>query len=174
MPPCSICHFKIKELPHWLFAIWISNDTITFFGEIEITIDKFKPGHTSVLYTDVGWFIQEIYSIIDKGGFRTLEQEKEYLETKSMIDEASIFNLETHQLIKQLLHDTLDDGHDVEFTENVGWDPHYHFDILDPITKQVSDDIETKVNLINDRGSYNYYHHDIQFDVYTTKETNLI
>lgn len=50
----SVVHFKIKEIPYWLFGLWILDDkekkeyTIQFFGEKEDWIDKFKPSRTSI------------------------------------------------------------------------------------------------------------------------------
>lgn len=50
----SVVHFKIKEIPYWLFGLWILKDkekkvyTIQFFGEKIDWIDKFKPSRTTI------------------------------------------------------------------------------------------------------------------------------
>lgn len=66
---CSICIFRIKEIPEWLFGIWLTEEGFKIFGEHEELIDKFKPSKTYISYeNDIEGFMNEI---------EQLEQDKE-------------------------------------------------------------------------------------------------
>lgn len=51
----SVAHFKIKELPGWLFGVWLSYDenirnniTIQWFCQQELWLNKFKPSNSTI------------------------------------------------------------------------------------------------------------------------------
>lgn len=43
----SVCHFRLKGLPDWQFGMWHHDSGgVSFFGEHDLLIDKFKPSRT--------------------------------------------------------------------------------------------------------------------------------
>ncbi len=45
----AVCHFKLKELPDFLFGIWLyDNNKFEIFGQFELYLDKFKPSRNEV------------------------------------------------------------------------------------------------------------------------------
>lgn len=42
----AMFNFHIKECPGFLFSVWISDESLTFFAQYEKTIDKFKPSYS--------------------------------------------------------------------------------------------------------------------------------
>jgi hypothetical protein len=75
----AICHFRIKELPHWLFGIWITKHKPVIFGQIEILIDKFKPSYSELNSDDPVKFREHLQILKNKGGFFS-EEDKEVFE----------------------------------------------------------------------------------------------
>ena len=63
----AICHFKIKEIPGWLFGIWLNDERHKYdiFGEPEEFIDKFKPGATYYSYKNISEFIEKMIDVRD-------------------------------------------------------------------------------------------------------------
>lgn len=45
----TVCHFEFKQIPDWKWGIWNNgNGSLSFFGEHDLLIDKFKPSRTYV------------------------------------------------------------------------------------------------------------------------------
>lgn len=83
----SVVHFKLKECPGWLFAIWwkVEKKKISgiFFTQYEIDIDKFKPT-TSVIKHDVN--IGDYYEINATLRFIHDEPELAWYRSLNMLD----------------------------------------------------------------------------------------
>lgn len=59
--PCSVAHFRIKEIPDWRFGIWVrSPKHIELFGEHVTLVDKFKPSRTHISEWTANAFCQEL------------------------------------------------------------------------------------------------------------------
>lgn len=63
----SVCHFNIKELPGWLFGIWLGDNKnqYSIFGEPEEYIDKFKPSAVQYSYENIDEFAKQMVEIRD-------------------------------------------------------------------------------------------------------------
>jgi hypothetical protein len=138
----SICHFHLKELPHWKCGIWLSQDqkkplTYDIFAQIEICIDKFKPYASEICFNNVDEFIEEMKKIKNNGGFDTKENEEYYHEELENLEKARIVNLENYSKVYNAIKKFNKENEEIAKLEiddhNTGcWrsSPRYHFRFL--------------------------------------------
>ena len=153
LAPASICYFKLKDLPHWLFAIWLDPDRFYFLGEVELLIDKFKPNRTSICHiNDIISPIEDIYKLIESDGFLDSEQKEWYFKVKALKSKSSKFNLETYQLVKFVIEKYRDDGLNINLTD---WGsntyPRYIITLQECENQKIIDNIENELKLIDER-----------------------
>lgn len=110
----AICHFRIKELPHWLFGIWITKHKPVIFGQIEILIDKFKPSYSELNSDDPLKFREHLQILKTKGGFFSEEDKEAFWEEKKTLNKLKVANLQYYQEITKFIvnfnmaHDSMD------------------------------------------------------------------
>ena len=66
----SVCHFKLKETPFWLYGLWVGKDGFQLFGEHFDLVDKFKPSRTYVSTTNsIDEFLSKVKEIQEEPKF---------------------------------------------------------------------------------------------------------
>ena len=97
----AVCHFGLKELPHWKFGIWLNEDkTYTTFGQVTNLIDKFKPSYSDLVDENILSFRQKVLDIIANGGFLNDEDKESYLEDLDIRKKAAEWNLKAYGAVQ--------------------------------------------------------------------------
>jgi len=144
----SVCHFKIKSLPHWSFAIWLRpGKDFTIFGQVTILIDKFKPTRSDLCCINMKDFNDGINSILENDGFFDYEEMLCYydeLYEMKKLDEANlrIYN-DSMVYITQLEKDNPKLSYDIKVLPQ-GWTPRYTFEYIGE--GEFDNDFYTKVS----------------------------
>jgi len=99
----AVCHFGLKELPHWKFGIWLEENKVTIFGQITNLIDKFKPSRSDLVDENILSFRQKVLDIITSGGFLNDEDKQAYLEDLDIRRKATEWNLKAYKTVQSYI-----------------------------------------------------------------------
>lgn len=145
----AVCHFYLKELPHWKLAIWLGKEGgYTMFGQITNLIDKFKPSYSELESNNVVDFKEKLIALIANGGFLDDEEKECYLEDLKIREEAKVWNLNAYRKVSSFI-ETYNQQNPDRFLElrdlGSGAMPRYWVDLFHAIGKDVVDDELTKL-----------------------------